>query len=96
MSVILSAPLGPVSTATRPAGTDSEQPRNANVRRRTFVRQSIAGATLVERTRLRRGPEAWGARGPRGRPGQEDLGALFTVVLADCRQGADAVKEDVA
>ncbi|GAA0838481.1 GntR family transcriptional regulator [Streptosporangium amethystogenes subsp. fukuiense] len=56
----------------------------------TFVRQGIAGATLAEHTRLRRDLEAWVREARAAGLDQEDLRALFTVVLAD------AAKEGVA
>lgn len=56
----------------------------------TFVRQGIAGATLAEHTRLRRGLEAWVRDAREAGLDQEDLRALFNVVLAD------AAKEGVA
>ncbi|MEV4748946.1 GntR family transcriptional regulator [Streptosporangium sp. NPDC049248] len=56
----------------------------------TFVRQGIAGATLAEHTRLRRDLEAWVRAARAAGLDQEDLRALFTVVLAD------AAKEGVA
>ncbi|MER7366460.1 GntR family transcriptional regulator [Nonomuraea wenchangensis] len=56
----------------------------------TFVRQGIAGATLAEHTRLRRDLEAWVRDARAAGLDQEDLRALFSVVLAD------AAKEGVA
>ncbi|MEU1389591.1 MULTISPECIES: hypothetical protein [unclassified Nonomuraea] len=49
----------------------------------TFVRQGVAGATLAEHTRLRRGLEAWVREARSVGLDQEDLRALFAVVLAD-------------
>ncbi|MCC5580941.1 GntR family transcriptional regulator [Microtetraspora sp. AC03309] len=49
----------------------------------TFVRHGIAGATLSEHTRLRRDLEAWVRDARAAGLDQEDLRALFTVVLAD-------------
>ena len=49
----------------------------------TFVRHGIAGATLAEHTWLRRGLEAWVRDALAAGLDQEDLRALFTVVLAD-------------
>ncbi|NBE93955.1 GntR family transcriptional regulator [Nonomuraea sp. KC401] len=56
----------------------------------TFVRQGIAGATLAEHTRLRRSLEGWVRDARAAGLDQEDLRALFTVVLLD------AAKEGVA
>ncbi|WP_313046248.1 GntR family transcriptional regulator [Nonomuraea jabiensis] len=55
----------------------------------TFVQRGIAGATLAEHTRLRRGLEAWVREARAAGLDQEDLRALFTVVLADAaKEGA--------
>ncbi|MBE1583832.1 GntR family transcriptional regulator [Nonomuraea angiospora] len=56
----------------------------------TFVRRGIAGPTLAEHTRLRRDLEAWVRDARAAELDQEDLRALFSVVLAD------AVKKGVA
>ncbi|MDX3111049.1 GntR family transcriptional regulator [Nonomuraea angiospora] len=56
----------------------------------TFVRRGIAGPTLAEHTRLRRDLEAWVRDARAAGLDQEDLRALFSVVLAD------AVKKGVA
>ncbi|MEW1847719.1 GntR family transcriptional regulator [Nonomuraea angiospora] len=49
----------------------------------TFVRRGIAGPTLAEHTRLRRDLEAWVRDARAAGLDQEDLRALFSVVLAD-------------
>ncbi|MEU1879993.1 GntR family transcriptional regulator [Streptosporangium sp. NPDC020072] len=56
----------------------------------TFIRQGVAGATLAEHTRLRRALEAWVSEARAAGLDQEDLRALFAVVLTD------AAKEGVA
>jgi GntR family transcriptional regulator len=53
----------------------------------TFVRQGIAGPTLAEHTRLRRSLEVWVRKARAAGLDQEDLWALFTVVLADTAKG---------
>ncbi|TDD49524.1 GntR family transcriptional regulator [Nonomuraea terrae] len=55
----------------------------------TFVRQGVAGPTLADHTRLRRGLEAWVREARAAGLDQEDLRALFSVVLADAsKEGA--------
>ncbi|TDD01654.1 GntR family transcriptional regulator [Nonomuraea deserti] len=55
----------------------------------TFVRRGIAGPTLAEHTRLRRGLEEWVREARAAGLDQDDLRALFTVVLADAaKEGA--------
>ncbi|MEW1842949.1 GntR family transcriptional regulator [Nonomuraea angiospora] len=49
----------------------------------TFVLQSVTGSTLVAHTRLRRDLERWVREAREAGLDQEDLRALFTVVLAD-------------
>ncbi|MEU7003062.1 GntR family transcriptional regulator [Nonomuraea sp. NPDC046570] len=49
----------------------------------TFVQRSIGGATLADQTRLRRGLTAWVQQGREAGLDQEDLEALFTLVLGD-------------
>ncbi|MFI6481448.1 GntR family transcriptional regulator [Nonomuraea sp. NPDC050663] len=56
----------------------------------TFVRQGVAGPTLADHTRVRRGLEAWMRDARAAGLDQEDLRVLFTVVMADL------AKEDVA
>ncbi|MFI7612805.1 GntR family transcriptional regulator [Nonomuraea terrae] len=55
----------------------------------TFVRQGVAGPTLADHTRLRRGLEAWVREARAAGLDQEDLRALFSVVLSDAaKEGA--------
>ncbi|MGW0804637.1 GntR family transcriptional regulator [Nonomuraea sp. NPDC002799] len=55
----------------------------------TFVRQGIRDATLADHTRLRRGLESWVREARQAGLDQEDLRALFAVVLADAaKEGA--------
>ncbi|GAA3163536.1 GntR family transcriptional regulator [Nonomuraea sp. NPDC049421] len=55
----------------------------------TFVRQGIAGATLADHTRLRRSLESWVRDARAAGLDEEDLRALFTVVVADvAKEGA--------
>ncbi|TDD19768.1 GntR family transcriptional regulator [Nonomuraea diastatica] len=55
----------------------------------TFVRRGIAGPTLAEHTRLRRGLEEWVREARAAGLDHDDLRALFTVVLADAaKEGA--------
>jgi len=49
----------------------------------TFVEQGIAGPTLADHTRLRRGLEEWVRQAQGAGLDQEDLMALFGAVLAD-------------
>ncbi|GAA4057530.1 GntR family transcriptional regulator [Nonomuraea soli] len=56
----------------------------------TFVRQGVAGPTLADHTRVRRGLEAWVRDARAAGLDQEDLRVLFAVVIADL------AKEDVA
>ncbi|MGA4992780.1 GntR family transcriptional regulator [Nonomuraea bangladeshensis] len=53
----------------------------------TFVLEGVPGGTLVAHTRLRRGLERWVREAREAGLDQEDLRALFTVVLADSQKG---------
>ncbi|MEW9556253.1 GntR family transcriptional regulator [Nonomuraea sp. NPDC050783] len=53
----------------------------------TFVLEGAPGGTLVAHTRLRRGLERWVREAREAGLDQEDLRALFTVVLADSQKG---------
>lgn len=49
----------------------------------TFVQRSIGGATLADQTRLRQGLAVWVKQGREAGLDQEDLEALFILVLGD-------------
>lgn len=54
----------------------------------TFVREGVAGPTLADHTRLRRGLEAWVREARAAGLDEEDLRALFAVVTAgSAREG---------
>ncbi|MBF8194102.1 hypothetical protein ITP53_52230 [Nonomuraea sp. K274] len=61
----------------------------------TFVRRGVAGPTLADHTRLRRGLEEWVREARAAGLDQEDLRALFTVVLSDTVRAGSA-KTDTA
>ncbi|MFC4014257.1 hypothetical protein ACFOY2_44025 [Nonomuraea purpurea] len=52
----------------------------------TFVRQGVTGATLAAHTRLRRDLDRWVREAREAGLDQEDLRALFTVVLTESQK----------
>ncbi|MEU6717874.1 GntR family transcriptional regulator [Nonomuraea sp. NPDC046802] len=64
----------------------------------TFVRQGVTGATLAAHTRLRRDLDRWVREAREAGLDQEDLRALFAVVLTDSQKSSPEkdVKEGAA